>query len=69
MAAYKVGYFVGSLATASINRLLSKALIRLAPKELEFSEISFKRPAALQLRLRRGLSAGRHGLQERDRGI
>jgi len=42
MAAYKVGYFVGSLATASINRLLSKALIRLAPKELEFSEISFK---------------------------
>ena len=42
MAAYKVGYFVGSLAAASINRLLSKALIRLAPKELEFSEISFK---------------------------
>jgi chromate reductase len=42
MAAYRVGYFVGSLATASINRLLSKALIRLAPKELEFSEISFK---------------------------
>jgi chromate reductase len=42
MAAYKVGYLVGSLATASINRLLAKALIRLAPQELEFSEISFK---------------------------
>jgi chromate reductase len=36
---YKVGYFIGSLATASINRTLSKALIRLAPSELEFSEI------------------------------
>ncbi|QEE62012.1 NAD(P)H-dependent oxidoreductase [Salinibacterium sp. dk2585] len=36
---YTVGYFVGSLATASINRTLSKALIRLAPKELEFTEI------------------------------
>ncbi|WP_403020830.1 NADPH-dependent FMN reductase [Salinibacterium sp. GXW1014] len=36
---YTVGYFVGSLATASINRTLSKALIKLAPKELEFTEI------------------------------
>jgi len=42
MTNYKVGYFVGSLATASINRLLSKALIRLAPPELTFSEIVFK---------------------------
>lgn len=42
MTAYKVGYFVGSLATASINRLLAKALVRLAPAELEMSEISFK---------------------------
>lgn len=39
---YKVGYFVGSLATASINRLLAKALVRLAPAELQMSEISFK---------------------------
>ena len=39
MAAYKVGYFVGSLSSASINRVLSRALIRLAPEELEFSEI------------------------------
>ncbi len=42
MAHYKVGYFVGSLATASINRMLAGALIRLAPEGLEFSEISFK---------------------------
>src|SRR5574337_576615 len=42
MSTYKVGYFVGSLATASINRLLSKALIRLAPPELQFTEIPFK---------------------------
>jgi chromate reductase len=42
MTTYKVGYFVGSLATASINRTLSKALIRLAPPELEFVEIPIK---------------------------
>jgi chromate reductase, NAD(P)H dehydrogenase (quinone) len=39
MAAYQVGYFVGSLSSKSINRILSKALIRLAPKDLEFTEI------------------------------
>ena len=39
MASYKVGYFIGSLAKASINRTLSKALIRVAPAELEFEEI------------------------------
>ena len=42
MAGYKVGYFVGSLATKSINRLLAKALVRLAPPELQMTEISFK---------------------------
>ena len=36
---YKVGYFVGSLSSTSINRTLSKALIRLAPADLEFTEI------------------------------
>jgi chromate reductase len=36
---YKVGYFVGSLSSASINRELSKALIRVAPDELAFHEI------------------------------
>ena len=39
MTTYKVGYLVGSLSSASINRELSKALIRLAPEDLEFTEI------------------------------
>src|SRR5687768_1106130 len=39
MTIYKVGYFVGSLSSKSINRILSKALIRVAPHDLEFSEI------------------------------
>jgi chromate reductase, NAD(P)H dehydrogenase (quinone) len=34
MAEFKVGYLVGSLATKSINRLLAKALVRVAPPEL-----------------------------------
>ena len=42
MTTYKVGYLVGSLATESINRKLAKALIRLAPEQLEFTEISFR---------------------------
>ena len=42
MSSYKVGYFVGSLSKVSINRLLSRALVRLAPSELEMSEIPFK---------------------------
>jgi len=42
MSSFKVGYFVGSLATASINRLLAKALVRLAPPELQMTEIPFK---------------------------
>ncbi len=37
---YQVGYFVGSLSSTSINRILSRALIRLAPAELEFTEIA-----------------------------
>ena len=39
MTTYKVGYFVGSLSSTSINRELSKALIRVAPDELEFHEV------------------------------
>jgi chromate reductase len=42
MAGYKVGYFVGSLAAKSINRLLAKALVRLAPAELHMTEISYR---------------------------
>lgn len=36
---YQVGYFVGSLSSQSINRTLSRALIRLAPDDLRFTEI------------------------------
>ena len=32
MSTYTVGYFVGSLSAQSLNRTLSKALIRLAPE-------------------------------------
>ncbi|MET3932467.1 NADPH-dependent FMN reductase [Arthrobacter sp. OAP107] len=42
MATFKIGYFVGSLASGSINRTLSKALIKLAPGDLEFTEIPIK---------------------------
>lgn len=36
---YMIGYFVGSLSSSSINRVLSEALIRLAPDDLDFTEI------------------------------
>jgi chromate reductase, NAD(P)H dehydrogenase (quinone) len=39
MPEYRVGYFVGSLSSTSVNRELSRALIRLAPDGLEFTEI------------------------------
>src|SRR5436305_4305123 len=39
MSTIPVGYFVGSLARASINRKLAVALTRLAPPELEMREI------------------------------
>jgi chromate reductase, NAD(P)H dehydrogenase (quinone) len=42
MAKYKVGYFVGSLSSTSINRMLAKALVRLAPPGLELTEIPIK---------------------------
>jgi chromate reductase, NAD(P)H dehydrogenase (quinone) len=42
MATYQVGYIVGSLAKASINRKLAKALARLAPPELVLKEIPFR---------------------------
>lgn len=38
---YKVGYLIGSLAKASINRKLARALVALAPSELVMEEISF----------------------------
>ncbi len=39
MSPFTVGYFVGSLARASINRKLALALTRLAPPELAMREI------------------------------
>ena len=42
MSKYKVGYIIGSLSADSINRTLSKALIRLAPDNLAFQEISIR---------------------------
>jgi chromate reductase len=42
MATYKVGYFVGSLSSTSINRKLALALKRLAPSNLQMSEIPFR---------------------------
>lgn len=41
MKTYNVGYLVGSLAKDSINRKLAKALIKLAPEPLKFTEIPF----------------------------
>jgi chromate reductase len=40
MTTFTVGYFVGSLAKASINRKLARALVRLAPAEMKMSEIA-----------------------------
>jgi chromate reductase len=42
MPTYNIGYFVGSLSSTSINRTLSKALIKLAPAGLEFTEIPIR---------------------------
>lgn len=42
MTTFKLGYFVGSLSSTSINRLLAKALVQLAPPELVMSEIAIK---------------------------
>ena len=41
MTTFKVGYLVGSLSKASINRKLAKALTRLAPDGMSFHEIGF----------------------------
>jgi chromate reductase, NAD(P)H dehydrogenase (quinone) len=36
---YQIGHFVGSLSSTSINRTLSRALLRLASSDVEFTEI------------------------------
>ena len=42
MSAFTVGYFVGSLASNSINRKLAQALVKLAPPELTMREIPIR---------------------------
>jgi chromate reductase, NAD(P)H dehydrogenase (quinone) len=42
MTDFRVGYLIGSLATNSINRRLARGLVRVAPPELQLTEISFK---------------------------
>jgi chromate reductase len=42
MANRRIGYLVGSLAKGSINRKLAKALVRLAPAGLEFTEVPIR---------------------------
>ena len=39
MTQHKVGYFVGSLSSQSINRTLAKSLVRLAPHSMQLTEI------------------------------
>ena len=39
MNTFTVGYFVGSLAKGSINRKLARALVELAPRDLQMREI------------------------------
>jgi chromate reductase len=41
MSDYTVGYFVGSLSAKSLNRRLARALVRLAPRELDLHEIPY----------------------------
>ena len=42
MTSFKVGYLIGSLAKASINRQLANALVKLAPSGLEMTEVPFR---------------------------
>lgn len=39
---HRIGYIVGSLSQDSINRVLSKVLVRLAPENLELTEIPIR---------------------------
>ena len=40
MTTHQVGYLIGSLSEQSINRTLSKALVRLAPRSMQLTEIA-----------------------------
>ena len=68
MKTHKVGYFIGSLSSTSINRLLSKALIKLAPEGLEFVEIPFADLPLYRPEFDADYPAAGQGLQGSDRG-
>src|SRR5688572_9469345 len=42
MKTYNVGYLIGSIAKASINRKFANALFKQAPAQLRFEEISYR---------------------------
>ena len=42
MSTFQLGYLIGSLSSTSINRLLARVLIELAPGQLAFTEISYR---------------------------
>jgi chromate reductase len=42
MRTYTVGYLIGSLSSTSINRVLARALIKISPPDLEFTEIPIR---------------------------
>lgn len=39
---YRIGYLIGSLSSDSINRILASALVRVAPEDLEMTEIPIR---------------------------
>src|SRR5690606_15042585 len=41
MTTHRVGYFIGSLAKGLINRKFARALVKIAPKNLQMEEITF----------------------------
>src|SRR5215216_4400068 len=69
MTTYQVGYFVGSLSSKSINRILSKALIRLVPHDLEFTEIPIGNLPLYSPDYDNDYPPGSHGLERSDQPI
>jgi chromate reductase len=57
MATHKVGYLIGSLAKASINRKLANPLVRLAPDAMAAPQFAPKvRTTATVVKKRAGLT-------------
>ena len=68
MARYKVGYFVGSLSSTSINRELSQVLITWPPRTSVHRDPD-REPAAVQPGLRRELPARGHRVGIRQSSV